>query len=103
MARAEAVEKVRQEIMRFRELLDVFRARLDAGERDYAQLFADVSPEDKASLPEKELQRKAAYGVLEDRSPLSKAVLTMRFQARELEREFEQLYDIIMTDDPEDE
>ena len=103
MTSAEAVEKARQEIMRFRELLDVFRARLDAGERNYAQLFADVPAEDKASLPEKELQRKAAYSVLEDRSALSQAVLTMRFQARELEKELEQLYDIIMTDDPEDE
>ena len=102
MPTPEAVEKARQEIMRFRELLDVFRARLDAGERDYARLFDDVSGEDKANLPEKELQRKAAYGVLEDRSALSEAVLTMRFQARELEKELEQLYDIIMMDDPED-
>src|SRR5688572_13874795 len=98
MVSTEAVERARQQIMRFRELLDVFRTRLDAGERKYEQLFTNVSDDDRARLQEKELQRLAAYGVVEDRKALSDAVLTMRFQARELEKELEQLYDIIMTD-----
>jgi hypothetical protein len=102
MANPEKVERARQQVMRFRELLDVFRARLEAGERKYEQLFTDVSDDDKARLAEKDLQRLAAYGVLEDRKALSDAVLAMRFQARELEKELEQLYDIIMTDDEDE-
>ena len=97
MTNAENVEKVRQEIMRFRELLNIMRLKLDEGERAYAQLFSNITPEEKESLKEKDLQGKVAQEIIDDLTPLSKAVLNARFSARELERAFEELYNIIVT------
>lgn len=92
------IEKARQAIMRLRELLDIMRAQLEEGEQVYQQLFAHVSAEDKAALKEKELQRVAAFAVLEDSTLLSNAALHLRFVARNLEKDFEQLYDNLMTE-----
>ncbi len=101
----EKVEKVRQQIMRFRELLNVMREKLDDGERAYAKLFSSFSPEDMAALKamkEKDQQWKLAENMVSDVSPLDKAVLQMRFETHNLERAFEELYDIIATvQDPE--
>ncbi|HVU15167.1 MAG TPA: hypothetical protein VHD90_28030 [Phototrophicaceae bacterium] len=98
MAASEDIEKMRQGIMRFRELLDLMRDQLEEGERAYAQLFAHRSAEEKTALKEKELQGRAALDLLDDPSPLGNAAVNLRFAARNLERDFEQLYDNIMTE-----
>lgn len=92
---AEAIEKARQEIMRLRELLDISHSKLAEGEAFYVRLFDSLTDEAKA-LPEKERQREAAKHVLNDASLLKQAVLHMQFNARELQREFETLYGIIL-------
>ncbi|MHB8626566.1 MAG: hypothetical protein ACYDBJ_16010 [Aggregatilineales bacterium] len=97
MADREDVEKVRQEIMRFHELLDIMREKLQDGERAYAQLFSSCSPEDVQRMKPKDLQWKLAEQIVADLSPLSKAVMRARFDARNLERDFEELYDIIVS------
>ncbi len=91
----EEIEKVRQAIMRFQELLRVMRQQLETGERAYSALFSRFSPADVANMKEKDLQWKLAEVMADDLSPLRKAVIQMRFDARNLERDFEQLYDII--------
>src|SRR5260221_8245310 len=94
---AEEIEKVRQEIMRFRELLNIMRVKLEEGERAYSKLFSDFSPEEIAGTKEKDLQGKAAQKLLPNVSPLRKAVMQMRFEARNLEHAFEELHDTIVT------
>ncbi len=97
MADPEQIEKVRQEIMRFRELLNIMRIKLEDGERAYARLFANCSPEDKQRMKEKDLQWQVATQIVGDLSGLSKAVMQVRYDARDLERAFEELFDIIVT------
>ncbi len=97
MANPEQLEKVRQELMRFRELLNIMRAKLEDGERAYTRLFANCSPEDKQRMKEKDLQWQVATQIVGDLSGLSKAVMQVRYDARDLERAFEELYDIIVT------
>lgn len=91
----EDIEKVRQEIMRFRELLNIMRQKLESGERAYNKLFSNFSPEEMQGIKEKDLQWKLAEQIIDDLSPLEKAVMQSRFDARELEKAFEELYDII--------
>jgi hypothetical protein len=103
MTNSEQVEKTRQAIMRLRELLDLMRAQLEEGEAAYAQLFASLNPDDIRDLNEKEVQRLAALAILDDTSAasgtaLSDAALNLRLAARNLERDFEQLYDNLMTE-----
>ncbi len=101
MTNPENVEKTRQAIMRMRELLDIMRIQLEAGEAAYAALFMSLSPEDRRNLKDKEAQRLAAIAILDDTSSLSSAALNMRFATRNLERDFEHLYDNLLTE-PED-
>ena len=91
------IEKVRQEIMRFRELLDIMRLRLDDGERGYARLFEGRPAAERQALKEKDLQWKVAETMVNDLKLLADAVLHARFDCRDLERAFEELYDIIVT------
>jgi hypothetical protein len=98
MSDSEQLEKVRQAIMRCRELLDLLNARAASGERAYAALFAALPQEQRDSLPEKLLQREAARLALEDLEPLRRAVLRLRFDVREIEKGFEELYDHIAPD-----
>ena len=93
----EDIEKVRQEIMRFRELLNIMRQLLQDGEHAYTQLFANCSPEDMKNMKEKDLQWKVAQQIINDLTPLRNGVMQARYDARELERGFEELYDIIVT------
>lgn len=92
----EQIERARQAIMRFRELLDLMTAELAEGERAYKVLFAQCTPEQIATLKEKDLQGIAAIYLLDDRSALGDAALHLRIAARNVERDFEQLYDNIM-------
>ncbi|MBK8026312.1 MAG: hypothetical protein IPK19_34210 [Chloroflexi bacterium] len=94
-ATPEQVEKARQAVMRFRELLDLMHIRLDSYERAYANLFAHL-PAETASLPEKERQRQAAHTVIDDDKALVRVVLTARFDSRDFEREYEALHDRIV-------
>lgn len=102
MTNPENVEKTRQAIMRLRELLDLMRDELEQGEAAYADLFATLTPDDIHGLKEKEVQRLAALAILDDTSALSDAALHLRFATRSLERDFEQLYDNLMTELEED-
>lgn len=96
MDEAERWEKARQAVMRLRELLDIMRANLEHGETVYAALFDHLSDEEKR-LPEKQRQGLAGELVLEDRKPLEGAALDMRWHAHELDRAFEELYDIVVS------
>jgi hypothetical protein len=93
MYEAEQIEKVRQAIMRYRELLDVLKGRVASSERAYAALFTGLTDDQRASLPEKQQQREAALIALDDPEPLRRAVLAMRLDARDIEQAFEELYD----------
>jgi hypothetical protein len=97
MSNIEQIEKVRQEIMRFRELLNLMRGNLDEGERAYTKLFAALTPESLAQEKEKDRQWTLAEQMVSDGdfTALSKVAMQMRFHARTLEREFETLHDII--------
>jgi hypothetical protein len=97
MAEREDVEKVRQEIMRFHELLGIMQEKLQDGERAYTQLFLACSAEENQHMKEKDLQWKVAEQIVDDLSPLSRAVGQMRFYARNLEHDFEELYNIIVS------
>ena len=101
MATRDQIEDVRQEIMRFRELLNIMRLKLDESERAYEQLFASVPPETLTNLKEKDRQWKLAEQMVDDTSVLRKAVGNARFNAREMERAFEELHDIIVTHEQE--
>ena len=93
--RDEEIEKVRQEIMRLRELLNIMRQNLDAGERSYAGLFSNCTPEEKTTMKEKDLQWKVAEQIVGDVSQLRNAVANLWFYTRELEKSFEELHGII--------
>lgn len=97
MPTRDQIEDVRQEIMRFRELLNIMRLKLEDGEGAYARLFDVVPPDALAGLKEKDQQWQLAEQIVTDTSTLRKAVLQTRFNARELEKAFEELHDIIVT------
>jgi hypothetical protein len=94
MTQSERLEKARQAVMRFRELLDLMESTLEQSEARYAGLFDGLSAE-AVNLPEKERQREAARTVLDDTKTLEDAVLSAQFSARDYEREFEALYNRI--------
>jgi hypothetical protein len=102
MATAEKIEKTRQAIMRFRELLDLLTREIETAEAAYWQLFANLTPEEMATLKEKELQRLVATSMVGDPSALADAALHMRFVGRNLERDFEHLYNNIMMEEEEE-
>jgi hypothetical protein len=95
MSDNEDIEKVRQEIMRLRELLTLMRERLEGGERAYDKLFSSFLPAETATLKEKDRQWKLAEAMLSDLGPLQRAVSVLRFDARMLEQNFEELEGII--------
>lgn len=94
----EKIESVRQQIMRFHELLGLMREKLEYGEAAYRQWFAAFSAEATAGMREKDLQWKLAVQMVEDTSPLRNAAGRMRFEARGLEQAFEELHDLTLTD-----
>ncbi len=55
-----------------------------------------------AALKEKELQRVAATHIVDDPTALADAVLHMRFVGRNMERDFEHLYDNVMAEEEEE-
>jgi hypothetical protein len=98
METTEKIEKVRQGIMRFRELLDIMQEQLDASDQAYTQLFSRCSPEELQGLKVKDQQGVLAQKLADDRKPLGDAILRSRFNAREMERAFEELYNAVMLD-----
>lgn len=99
MTDPEQVEKVRQAIMRYRELLDVLHMRIGSSEQRYAALFTQLAEEQRNTLPEKALQREAALLALADLEPLRRALLSAAFDMRDMERAFEETYNNIAPDD----
>jgi hypothetical protein len=95
----EDIERVRQQVMRLRELLTLIGGSVAAGERAYARLFAACSDDDRKTLGVKQLQGKVAVQLLTagDLVPLREAVLALRLEARSLERSFEEVYDLIVS------
>jgi len=91
---SEDVEKIRQAIMRYRELLDILKTRTDEAESCYSALFAGLSQEQRG-LPEKAMHREAALLALDDLEPLRRSLLGARFGLRDLERAFEETYNAI--------
>jgi hypothetical protein len=69
---------------------------VDEGDRAYNALFASFTPQEIEAIKHKDLQWKLAEQ-LDDLTELKRAVSKMRFAARELEKGFEELYDIIVT------
>jgi hypothetical protein len=96
MAEYEAVEKIRQAIMRYRELLDVYQSRLDAGNLAYQRIINQHGPGDVSGMKEKDVQWLVAEKIVGDTDVLNRAVLQMQFEAREMERAFEELYGILV-------
>lgn len=98
MASHEEIEKFRQGIMRFRELLDIMRMHLAEGEKVYEGLFAKYVPDERDSMEVKKLQWLIAERIIEQPSELTRAIMQIQFDARELERAFEELYDNLIPD-----
>ena len=92
----EKIERTRQAIMRYRELLDIMRGQLEEGEDLYRRMFDGCNPEDIAALKEKDRQLHAAYSLFEDPTSIGDAALHMAFTARNLERDFHQIHDNVM-------
>lgn len=99
MSDPERTEKVRQELMRFNELLGIMRNRLADGEQAYSLLYAGVPPHEREKANHKDLQWKLAEQ-LDDLTPLAQATSMMRFAARELEKAFAELQAIISATPP---
>lgn len=84
--------------MRLRELLDIMSGQVEEGEALYRRLFAQCTPEEVATLKEKDLQLQAAYHLFEDPSAIGDAALHLAFTARNLERDFNQIHDNVMVE-----
>jgi ABC-type transport system involved in cytochrome bd biosynthesis fused ATPase/permease subunit len=97
----EDIEKIRQAIMRYRELLDVAKSRLIQHEQIYERLFTELTPEQRA-LSEKLQQREAAIIAIEDLDPLRQALLRASFDLRDIHREFEETYNNIAPQDTDE-
>jgi hypothetical protein len=97
----EDIEKIRQAIMRYRELLDVASARLKQHEQIYERLFTQLTPEQRA-LSEKLQQREAAIIALENLDPLRQALLGASFDLRDIHRAFEETYNNIAPEDTDE-
>lgn len=99
MTDAEYLEKARQAIMRFRELLDIMQQQVQEGEEAYTRLFAALDPAETNGLAVKEIQRLAAYDVVADPEPLRRAALHQGFSCRNMERDFTQIHDALFFGD----
>lgn len=97
MASNEEIERMRQAIMRFRELLDIAQLRVQDGERAYDHLFAGFTPEQLAATKEKDLQWLLAEDLLDDPKMLGNAVMQAQYDMQDMERAFEELYHIIIS------
>lgn len=98
MTHDEQIEKIRQAIMRYRELLDILKRCTEEGEQDYDKLFENLKEDQKTNLEEKKRQRQAAIIALDDLTPLRRAILRLRFEMRDMEQAFEALYNNIAFD-----
>jgi hypothetical protein len=98
MTEAEQLEKARQAIMRFRELLDIIQQQLEDGERAYDRLFAALNAAETAGLQTKAIQGLAAHEVAANPEPLRRAALHQSFSCRNMERDFAQVHDALVFD-----
>jgi hypothetical protein len=95
MDQVEQIEKIRQAIMRYRELLDLMNMSLAKGEAAYQALFPADLPD---NMPEKDRQWIAAEKLLADTSRLQRIALHLRLTCRDFEREFEQVHDNLIVE-----
>ncbi len=102
MTDQERHDKLRQAIMRYRELMDIAQAMMTRAERDYQQLFAGVPEQARATLAEKALHGEAAKLAMDDLKPLQDALLRLRFGLHDLSKEFEQTYNNTVPADESD-
>ena len=102
MTEQEDIERVRQAIMRFRELLTLMGEKLKDGELAYTQLFSKCTAEDVQRLKPKDLQWQVAEQLIDDLPPLRQSVGQMYYETRTLHREFEELYSIIASAETSD-
>lgn len=100
MATNEQIERIRQAIMRYRELLDIMQGQLDEGDRLYRRLIVQHAPKNAAEMREKEIQWHVAEQIVDDPEALKVAVQHMKFALYQMERDFEQVLDIL-TAEPE--
>jgi hypothetical protein len=89
---SEKTEKVRQAIMRWRELLDILEACRQQSEANYQSLFERLSPNERATLKEKDQQWTIAAQLVDDPEQLKRALLKIRLSLRGLERDFDETY-----------
>lgn len=95
----EHIEKMRQAVMRLHELLEIMRHEVGKGDAAYQALFAHLTP-DELLLPYKQQQHVIAEMMLDtSRQPLADIAIGMRLHSRDFEREFEALYNNIISDD----
>jgi hypothetical protein len=95
MERHEQVERVRQQIMRLRELLTIMKQRQEAGERAYAALYTTLPEPMPPGTKEKDGQWRLAEVLIQDLGILERSVSSLRFECRELERAFGDLAETI--------
>src|SRR5262249_43383443 len=94
----EKLERSRQAVMRLRELLDLMHEQIEEGERAYEQLFDHLTGPQRQTLKQKDQQGWAAIPLVDDPAPLKQAAIDLRFACRNLEHDFEQLYNNLSDD-----
>jgi hypothetical protein len=96
---ADQIERLRQAMMRWRELLEIMQARLTHSQAAYDALLATLPAERRAQLKEKEQLWEVAQHLLESgqTEPLQRAILKMQFANRDLERAFEEIYNHLVS------
>jgi hypothetical protein len=96
-AYTEQYEKIRQAIMRYRELLDLTKGHLAEAEKTYAALLGHLTPQERAQLPAKEQHGLAAQKAMQDLAPLRQAVWGAYFNLHQMTQAFSELQDNINT------
>lgn len=96
MASHEKIERVRQQIMRFQELLELTRHQLEQSQQAYDALFDHCATADRQTLPIKQQQWKIAEQIVDDPAELRDAVLNTHFNLREMKKAFSELHDLII-------
>jgi hypothetical protein len=69
---------------------------LESSEQAYSQLFSSLT-ESERKMKEKDQQWRVAEQIVNDVGQLERAVMKAQFAARQREKDFEELYNIIVT------
>jgi hypothetical protein len=101
MADKSVVEKARQAIMRYQEMLAMMREQLEMGEQMYLRMMQQYAADAPSEMKEKDRQRRMAENMVEDMTPLMRAVNMMRFYVHDLDRAFEELQGVLYAEKPD--